>query len=52
MNQCPEYYIKFYSKKMLKSPIMIYDEGPYYGLLVDITYLDSKYYSKKQPINI
>ena len=26
---------------------MIYDEGPHYRLLVDITYLDSKYYSDK-----
>ena len=26
---------------------MIHDEGPHYRLLIDITYLDAKYYSKK-----
>ena len=26
---------------------MIYDEGPHYRLLVDITYLDVKYYTNK-----
>ena len=46
-NQCPECYAKFYSKKLVKKPKMIYDEGPHYRLLVDITYLDSKYYSDK-----
>ena len=44
---CPECYSKFYRKHLIKSPKMIYDEGPHYRLLIDITYLDAKYYSKK-----
>ena len=47
LKQCPECYAKFYCKKMIKYPMQIQDEGPHYRLLIDITYLDSKYYSKK-----
>ena len=43
-NQCPECYAKFYSRKLIKLPKIIYDEGPHYRLLIDITYLDTKYY--------
>ena len=46
-NQCPECYAKFFSRKIIKSPKIIYDEGPHYRLLIDITYLDTKLYSKK-----
>ena len=46
-SQCPECYKNFYSRKLIKSPKIIYDEGSHYKLLVDITYLDKKYYSKK-----
>ena len=46
-NQCPECYSKYYSRKLVKQPKIIFDEGPHYRLLVDITYLDKKYYSKK-----
>ena len=49
---CPECYNKIFSKKLLKSPKMIHDEGPHYRLLIDIKYLDAKYYLKKHPINI
>ena len=45
--QCPECYAKFFSRKIIKSPKIIYDEGPHYRLLIDITYLDKKYYSNK-----
>ena len=43
-SQCPECYKNFYSRKLIKSPKIIYDEGPHYRLLVDITYLDKKYF--------
>ena len=46
-SQCPECYKNFYSRKIITSPKIIYDEGPHYRLLVDITYLDKKYYSNK-----
>ena len=39
--------LNFIVKKMIKYPMQIQDEGPHYRLLIDITYLDSKYYSKK-----
>ena len=46
-SQCPECYTKFYSRKFIKTPIIIHDEGPHYRLLIDITYLDENYYKDK-----
>ena len=46
-SQCPECYSKFYSRKFIKTPKIIHDEGPHYRLLVDITYLDENYYKDK-----
>ena len=46
-NQCPECYSKYYSRKLIKQPKIIFDEGLHYRLLVDIIYLDKKYYSEK-----
>ena len=45
--KCPECYSKYFSRKLIKVPKIIYDEGPHYRLLVDITYLDPKYFSNK-----
>ena len=36
-SQCPECYKNFYSRKLIKSPKIILDKGPYYRLFVDIT---------------
>ena len=44
---CPECYSKFYSQKLPRATKIITDEGPHYRLLIDITYLDSNYYSGK-----
>ena len=41
----PRMLKNFYSRKLIASPKIIYDEGPHYRLLVDIAYLDKKYYS-------
>ena len=46
-SQCPECYKNFYSRKLITSPKIIFDEGTHYRLLADITYLDKKYYSNK-----
>ena len=45
--QCAECYTKFFSKKLVKSPKIIVDEGPHYRMLVDITYLDKKLFKDK-----
>ena len=45
--QCPECYAKFFSRKIIKSSKIIFDEGPHYRLLIDITYLDKKFYLDK-----
>ena len=45
--KCPECFAKFFSKKLKNSPKIILDEGPHYRLLIDITYLDKKYYEGK-----
>ena len=39
--------VLFFSRKIIKSPKIIYEEVPHYRLLIDITYLDTKFYSKK-----
>ena len=44
---CPECYSKFYILKLPRATKIITDEGPHYRLLIDITYLDSNYYSSK-----
>ena len=41
--QCPICFSKYFSKKLIKQPKIILDEGPHYRLLVDITYLDKNF---------
>ena len=45
--ECAECHAKFFSKKLIQSPKIIIDEGPYYRMLVDITYLDKNFYKVK-----
>ena len=49
--QCPICFSKYFSKKLIKYPKIILDEGPHYRLLVDITYLDKKFFLGKQNIS-
>ena len=45
--ECPEFFSKFFSGGLAKSPKIIMDEGPHYRMLVDITYLDKKFCGNK-----
>lgn len=42
-----ECFAKYYSRKIIKNPKIIIDQGPNYILLIDYTYLDTKYYGNK-----
>ena len=48
--ECNEYFSKSFSITINKSPEIIIEEGPRYRMLVDITYLNKKFYGIKLSI--
>lgn len=48
--QCSECFVKFYSKKIMKSNKIILDEGLHFRMLVNITYLDNNFYKGKNKV--